>query len=146
VCCLVYFFIIFFFFTFSFKDDVLSSSFEFLGMLLCLWHTLSSPRSFKTLGLELHGQSHSPAAVANDCCLQQQTQQQKQELGLAHHRLPAAAAVSLHQIQSPEQATKTLNIKKTKAEKKTTTAASKQKGKREKRRGEKIMGAWNAAP
>jgi hypothetical protein len=96
--------------------------------------------------LELHGQSHSPAAVANDCCLQQQTQQQKQELGLAHHRLPAAAAVSLHQIQSPEQATKTLNIKKTKAEKKTTTAASKQKGKREKRRGEKIMGAWNAAP
>jgi hypothetical protein len=66
VCCLVYFFIIFFFFTFSFKDDVLSSSFEFLCMLLCFWHTLSSPRSFKTLGLELHGQSHSPAAVAND--------------------------------------------------------------------------------
>jgi hypothetical protein len=39
-----------------------------------------------------------------------------------------------------------LNIKTTKAEKKATPAASKQKGKREKRRGEKIMGAWNAAP
>jgi hypothetical protein len=75
--------------------------------------------------LELHGQSHSPAAIANDCCLQQQTQQQKQELGLAHHRLPAAA-VSLHQIPSPEQVTKILNRKTTKAEKKTTTAASKQ--------------------
>jgi hypothetical protein len=67
--------------------------------------------------LELHDQSHSPAAVANDSCLQQQTQQQKQELGLAHHRIPAAA-VSLHQIPSPEQATKTLNIKTTKPEKK----------------------------
>jgi len=61
--------------------------------------------------------------------LQQQTQQQKQELGLAHHRLPAAA-VSLHQIPSPEQATKTLNRKTTKAGKKTTTAASKQASRR----------------